>query len=82
MRDDAVKAAAHRAHDEGETKEIEEEAQDLPLAEGRGGRVCLARDQGDEGRPATLHKHEDNERKENAGFRAKGGSCTLWRGQH
>ena len=24
MRDDAVKAAAHRAHDEGETKEIEE----------------------------------------------------------
>merc|ERR1719375_1621165 len=82
MRDDAVKAAAHRAHDEGETKEIEEvkhtifhsqkvEEAEFVLHATKEMKLWLA----------TLHKHEDNERKENAKFRAKGGSCTLWRGQ-
>merc|ERR1719375_1803341 len=82
MRDDAVKAAAHRAHDEGETKEVEEvkhtifhsqkvEEAEFVLHATKEMKLWLA----------TLHKHEDNERKENAKFRAKGGSCTLWRGQ-
>ena len=82
MRDDAVKAAAHRAHDEGETKEIEEvkhrifHSQKVEEAE-----FVLHATKEMKAWLATLHKHEDNERKENAKFRAKGGSCTLWRGQ-
>ena len=70
------------AHDEGETKEIEEvkhtifhsqkvEEAEFVLHATKEMKLWLA----------TLHKHEDNERKENAKFRAKGGSCTLWRGQ-
>jgi hypothetical protein len=70
------------AHDEGETKEIEEvkhrifHSQKVEEAE-----FVLHATKEMKAWLATLHKHEDNERKENAKFRAKGGSCTLWRGQ-
>ena len=77
MRDDAVKAAAHRAHDEGETKEIEEvkhrifHSQKVEEAE-----FVLHATKEMKAWLATLHKHEDNERKENAKF-GPGGPARL-----
>ena len=83
MRDDAVKAAAHRAHDEGETKEIEEvkhrifHSQKVEEAE-----FVLHATKEMKAGFATLHKHEDNERKENAKFRAGAGPARSGGARH
>jgi len=81
MRDDSKRAAAHRAHDDEEVKEEiqvkhhvvwSQKVEELEFITHATREMKLWL--------GTLHKHEDVERKENAKFRAKGGSCTLWRG--